>query len=390
MNNLQRLSRKERQRLTANKKAPVALGLAVLLLFLILGNTYRDRIERLFRSDDPGEIQKLAYTIAVQTGESFHLSDSSYTDSLLAQPGDPESDNIIRRIRQPWPNHLPFEFYVERLRRLSRDNGLTCDCIESGREGRLLCTIGSGSLTGAQVVLETQSGTKLFDREIAFLFRNLGALSNKKIMEILDHDFAFSYVASPDVYPSSRMKKTLEKAGITSIIELPADISNLAEFGSSDDKPASKKTQNRDGASIQELVKMIFGRHPNPGAVSFEKSDHPDTAFVRSAIELAREMKIAYLYENTIPDRIDSLAYSAGLTMISMKNVADFRGNSIVEIRPVILQDLISSQISARKIALFDAASMDVAELVDLQESLRELGVNIMDCISLADIEESL
>lgn len=390
MNNFQRLSRKERRRLTVNKNAPIALGLAVLLLFLILGNTYRDRIERLFRSDDFSEIQELAYTIAVQTGESFHLSDSSYTDSLLAQPGNPESDYIIRRIRQPWPNELPFEFYVERLRELSLDNGLTCDCIESVKERRLLCTIGSGSFTGAQIVLETQGGTKLFDREIAFLFWNLGALSNKKIMEILDHDIAFGYLASPDIYPSSQMKRKLEKAGIVSIIELPADVSTLAELGSSDNKPSSKGKRNRKKMSQRGLVEILFGRHPNPGAVSFKKSNDLDTAFVRSAIELAKETKIAYLYENTIPDRIDSLAYSAGLTMISMNSVADFRGNPVGEIRPVILQDLISSQIPARKIALFDAALMDVGELADLQENLRALGVNILDCMSLADVKESL
>jgi len=390
MNNLQRLSRKERRRLTANKKAPIALGLAVLLLLLILGNTQRQRIELLFRLDDLGEIQALAYSIAIQTGESFHLSDSCYTDSLLTQPGDPEGGHIIRRIRQPWPDHLPFEFYVERLRKLSRDNGLSCDCIESGKERRLLCAIGSGGFIGTQIVIETQPRTKLSGREIAFVFSNLGALSNEKIMEILDHDITFSYFASPDVYPSSQMKRALEKAGIVSIIELPADASNLAELGSSDNKPSSKSKQDRRKISHRELVKNLFGRHPNPGAVFFERSNDLDSAFVRSAVKLAAETKTAYLYENSTPDGIDSLAYSSGLTMISMNSVADFRGRFIGEMRPMLLRDLISSQIPVRKVILFDAAILDAEEFIDLHNTLRRLGVNILDCISLGDVRESL
>lgn len=390
MNNFQRLSRKERRQLTVNKNAPVALGLAVLLLFLILGNTYRDRIERLFRPDNPGETQALAYSIAIQTGESFHLSDSSYTDSLLAQPGDPESDYIIRRIRQPWPNDLPFEFYVGRLRELSLDNGLTCDCIESGKERRLLCTIGTSSLIGAQIIVETQHRTKLSDREIAFVFWNLGALSNEKIMEILESDITFSYIASPDIYPSSQMKRKLEEAGIVSIIELPADVSTLAELGSSDNKPSSKGKRNRKKMSHRGLVEILFRRHPNPGAIFFKRSDDLDSAFVGSAIGFARKTKTAYLYENPTPDGIDSLAYSSGLKMIYMNSVADFRGSSIGEIRLMLLQNLISSQIPVRKITLFDAAVLDVRELIDLQNTIRRLGINILDCISLADVRESL
>ncbi len=390
MSNLQRLSRKERRRLTANKNAPIALGLAALLLLLIVGNTQWRRIEGLFLSDDPGEIQALAHSLAIQAGESFHLSDSSYTDSLLTQPGESDGSHIIRRIRQPWPDNLPFEFYVERLRKLSRDNGLTCDCIESGKEGRLLCTIGSGRVMGAQIVIQTDRRTKLSGREIAFVFRNLGALSNEKMIEILDQDFTFSYFAPPDIYPSSRMKRMLEKAGITSIIELPANGSNLPELASSDNKQSSKSKRDRQGKNHRELVRTLLARHPNPGAMFFRRSDGLDSAFVGSAIEFAREAKTAYIYDNPTPDGIDSLAYSSGLTMITMNSVADFRDNSIDEIKPALLQNLISSQIPFRKIILFDAALLDVKELIDLQNTFRALGINILDCISLAEVRESL
>ncbi len=390
MNNLNRLSRKERRRLTASKKAPIALTLAVLLLLLVLGNTQWRRVERFFRSDDLGQIQTLADSIAIQAGESFYLSDSSYTDSLLNQFGETEGGHIIRRIRQPWPDYLPFEFYVERLRELSRDNGLNCDCVESGKEKRLLCTIGSGAFTGAQIIVEPRRSTRLSGREIAFVFQNLGALSDEKIMEILNHDITFSYFAFPDVYPSSRIKKALEKTGVVSIIELPADISNLPEFESRDGKPSPKTKRNRKEMNHEELVRNLFGRHPNPGAVFFKRSDGFDSAFVRSAIELARETKTAYLYENPAPDGIDSLAYSSGLKMISMNSIADFQNSTVGEVGPVLLHDLISSRIPVQKVILFDAAMLDVKELIDLHKSLLRLGVNILDCISLADVRESL
>lgn len=390
MNNLRRLSRKERRRLTANKKAPIALGLAVLLLLLVLGNTQWRRIERFFGSDDLGEIQALADSIAIQAGESFYMSDSSYTDSLLNQPGAPEGSHIIRRIRQPWPDHLPFEFYVERLQELSRVNGLICDCIESEKERRLFCTIGSGAFAGAQIIVEPRRSTKLAGREMAFVFRNLGALSDEKITEILDHDITFSYFAFPDVYPSSRIKKALEQAGVVSIIELPADILDLPEFGSQDGKPSPKSKRNRKEINHGELVRNLFGRHPNAGAVFFKRSDGFDSAFVRSAIELAKETKTAYLYENSTPDGIDSLAYSSGLTMISMNSVADFRISTIGEVGPVLLQDLILSRIPVQQVILFDAAMLDVEEFIDLHNTLLRLGVNILDYISLADVRESL
>lgn len=340
--------------------------------------------------DDPGEIQALVYSVAIQTGENFQLSDSSYTDSLLTQPADPEDGYIIRRIRQPWPDYLPFEFYVDRLRKLSRAIGLTCDCIQSGNEEQLLCTVGSGAFIGAQIVVERQRRTILSGREIAFVFWNLGTLSDDKIMEILDHNIAFSYFTSSDIYPSRRMKKTLEKAGIVSIIELPTDISNLVEPGLSGTKQTSRNKRNSKQMSHPELVRILFERHPNPGAVSFRRSGGLDSGFVRSAIELAGDAKIAYLYDNSTPDGIDSLAYSSGLTMITMKSVADFRDNSIGEIRPLLLNNLISSQNPIRMTILFDASKLNVKEFIDLHNNLRRLGINILSCILLADIKESL
>jgi hypothetical protein len=390
MKDLQRLSREERRRLTSNRYAPIALGLAILLLVLILGHTYWSRIERLFGSQDLDELQEIAYHIAMQTGESFHLSDSCYTDSLLTQLTDLQSDHIIRRIRQPWPDHLPFEFYVERLRELSRENGLTCDCIESVKEKRLLCTIKTGAFIGAQIVIDTQRRTKLSGREIAFVFRNLGALSNEKITEILDHGITFSYLASPDVYPSRRMKRTLEKAGIISIIELPADASGLAELGSPDSRASSGSAGDNLRTNYRELVRSLFGRHPNPRALFFRRSGDFDSVFVRTAIELAGETETTYLYENSSPDKIDSLAYAAGLTVISVKSVADYQNGSVNEIRPGLLRNLILSRIPVRRIIFFDAETLDVGELIDLQKSLRQLGVNTLDCISLADVLESL
>lgn len=368
----------------------MALALAILLLILILGNTQWPRIKRFLASDDPDRIQALADSIAIQTTESFNLSDSSYTDSLLNQVVEVGGDHVIRRIRQPWPRYLPFEFYVERLRELSRDRGLICDCVESGEEKHLFCTIGSPVFVGTQVIVEPRRGTKLSGREIAFVFRNLGALSDQKIMQILDHDIAFSYFASPDVYPSRRIRKALEKTGVVSIIELPTDIWSLPEFGSEDGRPPSKNRPDRENIDYQELAKSLFKRHPNPGAIFFKRSDANDSAFVRSTIEFAAATKAAYFYKNDTPDGIDSLAYSSGLIMISMKSVADFRNSAVGEIAPLVLHDLISSPIPSRNIVLLDASILDVKAFIDLHKTLRDLGINVLSCISLADVRESL
>ena len=76
--------------------------------------------------------------------------------------------------------------------------------------------------------------------------------------------------------------------------------------------------------------------------------------------------------------------------MISMNSIADFQGSPVGEIQPMLTHDLITSRIPVRKITLFDGAMLDSREFIDLHNTLRGLGVNILDCISLADVEESL
>lgn len=380
-----RLSRRDRLRLSGKRRAQFALVLALLLLILVVIRIGWPQIKDRIAPPDYDRIQAVADSLIVKAGRSFALSDTAVVDSLLNQ-NNPRGENYVYRSHdQPWPGILPFEFYVERLQELCRDEGLICDCRESS-QNRLTCTVGVSGYDGARVVVRRSAKTGLTDRRVAFVFRNLGAMGNSEITRIAENGLLFGYVASPDVYPSVRVKRTLETAGVTSILEIPAGKSSLEDFsGRSAGSEGGTGSQND-----RDLAASLFDRHPNPAAIIIKRSGPIDSSFVAGIIEEAKVRKAGYIYDNTSPDTIDSLAYSSGLVFLNMKGIADFSEGRFDQNRSALLRELILSREPVRQIVEFDGSAVEAEELLGLQRSFQKLGVKLTDCRSLMEIRESL
>lgn len=380
-----RLSRSDRLKLSGRRRTQFALALAFLLLILVAVRIWWPRLEGLINPPDYGRIQAVADSLILQAGRSFALSDSVYVDSLLNQVNPREENNLYRRYGQPWPGILPFEFYAGRLQELSREKRLVCKCEESS-ENHLTCAVGVDDFCGAVVLVKRSAKTRLAGRKVAFLINNLGALDNSQIMKMVENGLDFSYMATPDVYPSAKIKRALEGAGVTSILEIPSEIKNVADF------PAQGASQsgNADLQDEGRLAASLFERQPNPVAIIVKRSGRIDSSFVTKIIEQAKSRKVAFIYENRAPDFIDSLAYSGGLVILNMKNVADFSEGQFSHNRSAFLREMILSPESAPRIALFEGSAVKAEDLLGLQRSFQRLGVKLMDSISLMEIRESL
>jgi hypothetical protein len=380
-----RLSRRQRLRLSGKRKLQFALALAVMLLILVVIRNWWPQLKNLVSPPDYIEIQAVADSLILQAGSSFALTDTTVSDSLLAR-NNPRGDSYACRLYgQPWPAILPFEFYVERLQELCRQKSLTCNCQESG-ENNLDCRVGVGGFDGAMVRVRRTARTGLAGRRVAFLIKNLGALSNSEIMKMVDNGVIFSYLATPDVYPSTRIKNALERAGVTSILEIPAERSNLIELW----QRASGKEGKSHGQEDRELVASLFERHPGSGAIIVKRTGGVDSSFVTSIIEEAKKRKAAYIYDNESPDAIDSLAYSSGLVILNMKNIADFSDGRFDHNRSAFLRELILSSEPFQRTIMLEGSAVDVDDLLSLQRTLQRLGVNSVNSISLMEAEESL
>jgi hypothetical protein len=364
------------------------LSLTLILLCLISGKLFKKDIQRLWRSGiisspDETSFQALADSLARRTGLEFQLSDSVVVDSLLDQPGGP----IYRRIRIPWPKHLPFEFYARRLRKLCVENQLSCDCVESSKERQMTCSIRGNGLIGALAVVKADGRIKLKGREIAIVIKNLGLWNNDDILETLEADLLFAYIGSPNTFPTGKMKSALESAGIITILELPREKTGLVEFR--DKKNKSKRGKD---LSVRELWADIFERHPNIKAIYFDKSYGCDLAFVKTAISQAAENNVAFIYKNSEPDEVDSLAYSGGLDIIRFdgaKNIADFDNLNLEETKAELLAELILPGKPHKLILTFDAAKTDHQAIIRLYDSLLDIGINPKSYIDLVDTLES-
>jgi hypothetical protein len=357
MTEIGRLSRRERLKLSGRRRVQFVLALTILLLILMAIRTWRTQLREMINPPDYAEIQAVADSVIVRAGQSFGLTDTTYVDSLLNQRNPRKEVYVCRRYGQPWPGALPFEFYVRRLQELCREKQLVCDCEESS-ENRLDCRVGAHGLDGALVRVRKAARTELKGRQAAILIRNLGAVDNDKIMRIADNGIPFSYLATPDVYPSARIKKALEGAGVSSILEIPADRSNLPDFPG---RASGDRRNDRD------LAATLFDHHANPAAVLIRRTDHIDSSLVTAVIEEAKSRKAAYIYDNESPDAIDSLAYSSGLVILNMKNVADFSGNRFNYNRSAVLRELILSEEPIQRIILIEGSAVEAGDLLSLR-----------------------
>ncbi|MEE9555421.1 MAG: hypothetical protein V3W18_14130 [candidate division Zixibacteria bacterium] len=379
MNFPDRISRSERKRFKNVKKTRIALALALALSLLVVGKTYLTDIERLLsrslaRISENGEFTLLADSIIVKTSADFQLSDSLSVDSVITT-----IDGLsYRRFRQAWPRKIPFEFYIRRLQKFCREQGLLCDCNDSGTIAN--CSIRLDNRVGAELILEQSRKTRLENRQISVLVKNPGALKNTELLELIETGLPFAYIGSANTYPAGKIKKALASANITAILELPGRKSDIIEPGGKKGKSSNKSRNN-----LSVLATDILGRHPNTKVLYFDKSNGYDPPFVEEIIRKSVDKGIAYLYDSIEPDFIDSLAYSYGLNIISMKNIAEFNIGRSDEFRVKLTYEMTSPGFSHQRLLVADMEKIKIESLIKLKSFAHKVDINFLDYIGLAD-----
>ena len=379
-----RISRSERRKFKNVKKARIALSLAVALSLLVIGKAYLNDIERflarsLFRFSENTEFPLLVDSLIARTSADFRLSDSLSIDSVIT----PIDGVSYRRFRQPWPNKLPFEFYIERLQRLCRENSLYCECTDYGNE--VACSILLDNRVGGELRLEKRRSAKLDGRSLSIVIENLGALKNEELLELIEIGLPFAYIGSPDTYPAGKIKKALSTKHITAILELPGREADIIEPRGKKGKSSSKGDKDT-GARVSD----ILGRHPNTKVLFFDRSKGYDLPFVEEIMRKSAIDGIAYLYDNPESDIIDSLAYSHGLNIITVKNVAEFRMSNDNEFRARLIGEMISPDFPDNGYLAVDLEKISIKTLLNLKTFAHNANVKFVAYTDLAETVLSL
>ncbi|UCE66578.1 MAG: hypothetical protein JSU85_00765 [Candidatus Zixiibacteriota bacterium] len=375
-----RISRKQRLKTLKNKKAGIALVLALILISLVVGKTYRTQlgillesssIKNVFQKNSPDELDSLV----IQTGRGFRLNNPTEVDTAF------QDTTGIRRMRflQPWPSGLPLEFYARKLQELTGKSGINCNCVMFGRDDSLVCELISGDNGRAKIVAIPDKKTGLEERFLGIILKNIYELENQEINSIVKSRIPFGYLAEVDVFPAGEIKTQLRSEWVTSILTIPASRKDLVKYDLLKEKGESE---------YRDLAMDLLNRHPNIAFLRFERSEDTDYLFVEALFDRAKGKKIGYIYENSAPDRIDSLAFSAGLTFISYAKILDYTDKNLNEIQTALIRELIYLEDPCKTIITVDISKMQSQKMISLMLYLNKIGINGLNINKLTDYPE--
>jgi len=371
-----RISRKQRRKLFNSKRASIALLLAVILLILVVGNNYRNIISTLIENKIGALTLKrqfqIADSLAFSVGKSFELNRSPEIDTtLIDSEGKP-----YRRIFQPWPSRLPLYYYAERIQAKAQELEIGCDCIDS--LNYLVCRLMVGAYPGAVVIVRPNKNVKFKNRAVGFIFRNIYDAKSRDILKIVKKKIPFGYFASPDVYPAGEIRKRLQSPGIWSILLASSSKDDLISQASIRQGSKRIRKSANKSPSDDDLISSLLNRHPNLRVIGFYKQNKDDRFFVKTTLQQAKNLEICYLYMNSTPNFIDSLAYSAGLTFITLDTLASYNKNTMAELKPMIIRDITQSNRKKNMIYTIDISKVEINKFADLALYLKHIGVNLL------------
>ncbi len=375
-----RISRKQRLQTLKNKKAGIALVLALILISLVIGKTYRTQLGNLLESSYVKSIlQKNSRddldSLVIETGHSFRLNNPTEVDSAYQDTAG------IRRVRvlQPWPSGLPLEFYARKLQELAGKSGINCNCVMFGGDDSLVCELISGDYARAKVVAIPDKKTGLEGRFLGIILKNIYELENREIVTIVKSRIPFGYLAAIDVFPAGDIKTQLRSESVTAVLKIPTSRKDLVRYDLLKDEG---KSDYRDSAFD------LLNRYPNLAFLRFDRSDDIDYLFIEALVDRAKEKKIGYIYENRVPDRIDSLAFSAGLTFISYYKILDYTDKNLNEIQTALITELIYLEDPCKTIITVDISKMQIQKMISLMLYFNKIGINVLNINKLTDYPE--
>jgi len=380
-----RLSRAARAKLSGRRKARISILLAFILVLVILGRIYREEIASRITFDfisflSDTDYHTLADSILTATSANFGLEASMQFDSAATD----NDSTASRHYHQKWPSYIPFVIYVKTLSTRARQSDLFCDCVESKSEDSLNCAITHDGTIMATVTVESDRRTHLPNREFSLVVRNLGAWKNEDISRLIEDGVLFSCIGTPNTYPTERVRKSLESAGVVSILALPRQRSSLI---------ISPKKKGKKDKSDRELWDDILSRHPGTLAIRFDESGPSDLEYISQLLVEAAKKNISYIFENTVPDKIDSLAYSDGLDIIrlkSAKEIADYSESKLALFSSNLIREMSQAGRSWSSIIIVDASKCGPNQARRLYDSLRSAGAKPLNFIALSDTLDSI
>jgi hypothetical protein len=263
---------------------------------------------------------------------------------------------------------------------LADKSGLICECVESVKNKQLVCVLKpkrSEFDLRAVIYVSAQRSTKFAEKKIGLILSNIGDLDRADLLKLIDEKVIFSYYADIETFPSGELKKTLQKAGLSSILQFPLDKSKLDRFN----RPKSGR-KNKDLTS-DELAQKILDLHPNVAAINLIRTESDAVPFARAIIEKSGKSKIKYIYNDPPPDEIDSLAYSNGLTIVRFDSTEAFYSHEMNLPKVNILSHIINKPNSAEDIVILDVREISVKEIISLSKTLKEIGIKQLQGIRL-------
>jgi hypothetical protein len=374
-----RISRKQRLRTLRNYKAKIAVALAIVLILMVTGRIIGPRLGSVVKktplvnifhsggSDKPD-------SVAIRMGLSFRLSKAAGADTVFQ---DSLTINLIR-IKQPWPSGLPFEYYAQRIQEVSKESGIDCNCVQYGEYDSLICDLKSGGYR-AIVVVDPDRRTNLKGRYLGVILKNVYRLNARDIASIVSSGIPFGYLAAADVFPAGEVKRELRSNWTASILRLSLSREDLLKYN------IIKEGKDPD---YRKIASDLLHRHPKTSLIALERSGEVDYRLAEAIIDGAKEEDIGYIYDPGTIDRIDSLAYSAGLTFVTLSEAMDYTEMNSNMFRSILYNDLILSENPAKMLVIADITRIGAGEYVKIMKFLRGIGVNILDINKLSDRPE--
>jgi hypothetical protein len=373
----ERISRKQRLKAFGRRKTGIAIVLALVLITLVIIKTYQGKFSELLNESFVGDIFRGSYaenldSLAIRVGHSFLLNNHPESSTVS---GD-SAGISYRRVRQPWPSALPLIFYSRSIQNVCDKYGIKYSCVIYGIRDSLVCELQSGNHNRLDITVIPGKKTRLDKRSIGIILKNIYELDNRDIIKIIDSRIPFGYLATIDVFPAGDIKRRLRSNRVASVISVSASRRELARRAVSGGRAESE---------YQKYVSHLLNLHPNLAFVDIERSDDIDQLFVKVLIDEAKKKGIDYIYRNSVPDGIDSLAYGAGLTFITYSKITDYTKMGFRGIRSLLTSELILSEKPLKMIISVDISNVGVDDLIDLMKYLKSLGINVLYLNKLSD-----
>ena len=274
---------------------------------------------------------------------------------------------------------MPFELYVAKIEKLSEKAGIICNCELFDRGDSLVCNLSTGNLPIARVTVKAESRTKLEGRYLGIILRNLYKLKNNEIENIVDSGIPFGYLADADIFPTGDIKRELRSRWASSVIKISI---------SPDDLARNNIRANSSEAEIRRLASDLLDRHPNPAFMEIEKSGTVDLAMANELINAAKDRKTGYIYIDENINKVDSMAFAAGLSFLDMSTIQDFSNEDFLDFRANLVSKLLIASEHEKLLLIADISKLGADNYVKLIRYLRNIGINILDINKLDEHPE--